>query len=88
MSIAREPHWLGEGADIRRVVRPVVGTTGKPRNAAADAPLPANPLGPGRFPLSRRCHLLIGSGPNRVGSASTEGKSALGKATRNTHAGS
>jgi hypothetical protein len=87
MSIAREPRWLGEGADARRAARAVVGTTGKPRNAA-DAPLPANPSGAGRFPLIRRCRLLIGSRPNRVGSASTEGKSAALAATRNTHTGS
>ncbi len=87
MSIAREPRWLGEGADARRAARAVVGTTGKPRNAA-DAPLPANPKGAGRFPLIRRCRLLIGSGPNHVGSASTEGKSAALAATRNTHTGS
>ncbi|HWS65017.1 MAG TPA: hypothetical protein VN325_19840, partial [Steroidobacteraceae bacterium] len=63
------------------------GTTGKPCNAA-DAPLPANPSGPGRFPLMRRCRLLIGYLPNLVGSALPEGKSAAVAATQNTQAGS
>ena len=55
---------------------------------AADAPLPANPSGPGRFPLMRRCRLLIGYLPNCVGSALPEGKSAAVAATRNTQTGS
>src|SRR5882757_4532112 len=59
----------------------------KPCNAA-DAPLLANPSGPGRFPLMRRCRLLIGSLPNLVGSALPEGKSAAVAATRNTQTGS
>jgi hypothetical protein len=80
MSILREPRWLGEGADARRAAPAVAGSTGKPRNAA-DASLPANPKGPGRFPFIRRCRLLIGYKPNYVGSASTEGKSAAVAAT-------
>src|SRR6266404_2306535 len=87
LSIPREPRWLGEGADARRAAPPVVVTTGKPCNAA-DAPLPANPSGPGRFPLMRRCRLLIGYLPNLVGSALPEGKSAAVAATRNTQTGS
>ena len=55
---------------------------------AADAALPANPAGPGRFRLIRRCRLLIGSRPNHVGSASAEAKSAAVAATRNTQTGS
>src|SRR5260221_14531607 len=80
LSILREPRWQGEGADARRAARPVVVTTGKPCNAA-DAPLLANPSGPGRFPLMRRCRLLIGYLPNGVGSALPEGKSAAVAAT-------
>ena len=57
LSKFREPRWLGEGADARRAARTVVASTGKPRNAA-DAPLPANPSGAGRFPFTRRCSLL------------------------------
>src|SRR4029077_3624016 len=87
LSILREPRWQGEGADARRAAPPVVVTTGKPCNAA-DAPLLANPSGPGRFPLMRRCRLLIGSLPNGVGSALPEGKSAAVAATRNTQTGS
>src|SRR5882724_6539706 len=87
LNVSREPRWQGEGADARRAARPVVGTTGKPCNAA-DAPLLANPSGPGRFPLMRRCRLLIGSLPNCVGSALPEGKSAAVAATRNTQTGS
>src|SRR5882724_7306608 len=85
--ILREPRWQGEGADARRAAPPVVVTTGKPCNAA-DAPLLANPSGPGRFPLMRRCRLLIGSLPNGVGSALPEGKSAAVAATGNTQTGS
>src|SRR4029077_2684179 len=48
----------------------------------------ANPSGPGRFPLMRRCRLLIGYRPNCVGSALPEGKSAAVAATRNTQTGS
>src|SRR6266404_6058597 len=80
LGLLREPRWQGEGADARRAAPPVVGTTGKPCNAA-DAPLLANPSGPGRFPLMRRCRLLIGSLPNCVGSALPEGKSAAVAAT-------
>src|SRR3984957_18380285 len=80
LSISREPRWQGEGADARRAAPPVVVTTGKPCNAA-DAPLLANPEGPGRFPLMRRCRLLIGYLPNCVGSALPEGKSAAVAAT-------
>src|SRR5258708_27454924 len=87
LSIPREPRWQGEGADARRAAPPVVVTTGKPCNAA-DAPLLANPSGPGRFPLMRRCRLLIGLLPNLVGSALPEGKSAAVAATRNTQTGS
>src|SRR6266852_3388463 len=87
VSISREPRWQGEGADARRAAPPVVVTTGKPCNAA-DAPLLANPSGPGRFPLMRRCRLLIGYQPNLVGSALPEGKSATVAATRNTQTGS
>src|SRR5258705_6905664 len=73
------------------------GTTDKPCNAAdapahrsartakyngcARAKCLANPSGPGRFPLMRRCRLLIGSLPNGVGSALPEGKSAAVAAT-------
>jgi len=61
LSIWREPRWLGEAADARRAApAAVVGSTVKPRSAA-DAPHPANPKGPGRFPLTRRCRLLIGA---------------------------
>ncbi len=56
--------------------------------AYLDAPLLANPSGPGRFPLMRRCRLLIGYLPNLVGSALPEGKSAAVAATRNTQTGS
>src|ERR1700674_3364948 len=65
------------GADARRAAPAVVGSTDKPRNTAdapshrsdgppgpdgcARAKCPANPKGPGRFPLTRRCRLLIGS---------------------------
>ena len=87
MSIPREPRWQGEGADARRAAQAVVGSTDQPCNAA-DAPLPANPQGPGRFPLMRRCRLLIGSRPNYVGSALPEGKSAAVAATWNTQTGS
>src|SRR5271170_5013026 len=64
------------------------GDVASPLRNAADAPLPANPKGPGRFRFIRRCRLLIGSSPNFVGSASAEAKSALGKATRITQTGS
>ncbi len=87
MSIPREPRWLGEGADARRAAQGVVNTTPKLRNAA-DAPHPANPRGPDGFAFIRRCRLLIGHTPNRVGSASTEGKSVWVAAARNTHTGS
>src|SRR5712664_3973642 len=87
LSISREPRWQGEGADARRAAPPVVVTTGKPCNAA-DAPLLANPSGPGRFPLMRRCRLLIGYRPNSVGSALPGGKSAAVAATGNTQTGS
>ena len=85
------------GADARRAAPPVVVTTGKPCNAAdapshgsvvppwrngcARANGLANPSGPGRFPLMRRCRLLIGCIPNCVGSALPEGKSAAVAAT-------
>src|SRR5258708_8324027 len=87
LSILREPRWQGEGADARRAARSIVDTMDKPCNAA-DAPLLANPSGPGRFPLMRRCRLLIGYRPNCVGSALPEGKSAAVAATRNTQTGS
>src|SRR6266481_939069 len=104
LSTSREPRWQGRisvrcswarpttsdpcgGADARRAAPPVVVTTGKPCNAA-DAPLLANPSGPGRFPLMRRCRLLIGYLPNLVGSALPEGKSAAVAATGNTQTGS
>src|SRR5260370_39575631 len=104
LNVSREPRWQGSvsvrgswarptpldsalGADARRAAPPVVVTTGKPCNAA-DAPLLANPSGPGRFPLMRRCRLLIGSLPNLVGSALPEGKSAAVAATGNTQTGS
>src|SRR5260370_13128734 len=87
LSISREPRWQGEGADARRAARSIVDTMDKPCNAA-DAPLLANPSGPGRFPLMRRCRLLIGYRPNCVGSALPEGKSAAVAATRNTQTGS
>src|SRR5258708_4625618 len=87
LGIPREARWQREGAGARRAARPVVGTTGKPCNAA-DAPLLANPSGPGRFPLMRRCRLLIGRWPNLVGSALPEGKSAAVAATGNTQTGS
>src|SRR5260221_6751105 len=74
LSISREPRWQGEGADARRAARSIVDTMDKPCNAA-DAPLLANPSGPGRFPLMRRCRLLIGYLPNLVGSALPEGES-------------
>src|ERR1700674_4745657 len=82
LSIPREPRWLCKGADARRAARPVVDSTGKPRNAA-DAPCRANPSGADGFAFIRRCRLLIGCLPNFVGSASTEGKSVSLAATRN-----
>src|ERR1700722_20234897 len=87
LSVSREPRWQGEGADARRAARSIVDTMDKPCNAA-DAPLLANPSGPGRFPLMRRCRLLIGYLPNCVGSALPEGKSAAVAATWNTQTGS
>src|SRR5713226_1307383 len=87
LSISREPRWQGEGADARRAAQSIVDTMDQPCNAA-DAPLLANPSGPGRFPLMRRCRLLIGYLPNLVGSALPEGKSAAVAATRNTQTGS
>src|SRR6267154_5187075 len=104
LSILREPRWQGEGVDARRAARSIVDTMDKPCNAAdapahgsagtakyngcARAKCLANPSGPGRFPLMRRCRLLIGSRPNSVGSALPEGKSAAVAATQNTQAGS
>src|SRR5260221_2339961 len=104
LSISREPRWQGEGADARRAARSIVGTMDKPCNAAdapahrsadtakyngcARAKCLANPSGPGRFPLMRRCRLLIGCIPNCVGSALPEGKSAAVAATWNTQTGS
>src|SRR5229473_8002649 len=92
----------GSGCKARGAARG--GTTGKPCNAAdapahrsagtakyngcARAKCLANPSGPGRFPLMRRCRLLIGYLPNLVGSALPEGKSATVAATRNTQTGS
>src|SRR5882762_1730920 len=92
----------GSGCKARGL--PVVVTTGKPCNAAdapahrtagtakyngcAPAKCVANPSGPGRFPLMRRCRLLIGYLPNLVGSALPEGKSAAVAATGNTQTGS
>jgi hypothetical protein len=64
LTYPREPRWQGEGADARRTAPAVVGSTGKPCNAA-DAPLLANPKGQGRFPLTRRCRLLVGAHPTR-----------------------
>src|ERR1700721_941603 len=87
LSILREPRWQGEGADARRAAQSIVDTMDKPCNDA-DAPLLANPSGPGRFPLMRRCRLLIGCLPNFVGSALPEGKSAAVAATCNTQTGS
>src|SRR5258707_6917617 len=57
-------------------------------NGCARANGLANPSGPGRFPLMRRCRLLIGYIPNCVGSALPEGKSAAVAATGNTQTGS
>jgi len=65
----------------------VVDSTGKPRNTA-DAPSRANPLGADGFAFIHRCRLLIGSIPNFVGSASTEGKYVTLAATGNTQTGS
>src|ERR1700732_1003421 len=87
LSIPREPRWLCKGADARRAAPPLVYSTGKPRNAA-DAPCRANPAGADGFAFIHRCRLLIGSIPNFVGSASTEGKSVSLAATRNTKTGS
>ncbi len=104
MSSPREPRRQAEGrqqnrfgsaprtrSDLcphaRRAAPAVVGATGKPRNAAG-APLLANPSGAGRFPLTRRCRLLIGCRPNYVGSASIEGKSAALAATWPAHTSS
>src|SRR6202158_3597085 len=95
LSNLREPRWQGRisvrcsgawptpsdsalGADARRAAPPVVVTTGKPCNAA-DAPLLANPSGPGRFPLMRRYRLLIGYLPNLVGSATPFGEICRGR---------
>src|SRR5260221_6274174 len=104
LSIPREPRWQGEGADARRAAQSIVDTMDKPCNAAyapahraagtakyngcARAKCLANPSGPGRFPLMRRCRLLIGCIPNCVGSALPEGKSAAVAATWNTQTGS
>src|SRR5258706_1458121 len=95
LSIAREPRWQGEGADARRAARSIVGTMDKPCNAAdapahrsadtakyngcARAKCLANPSGPGRFPLMRRCRLLIGCIPNLVGSATPFGEICRGR---------
>jgi hypothetical protein len=87
MSDPREPRWQREGADARRAAQAVAGSTAKPRNTA-DAPLAANPSGPGRFRFMHRCRLLIWNKPNRVGSASPEAKSATVAATGITHTGS
>src|SRR6266478_3534281 len=92
------------GADAMRAAQAIVGTMDQPSNAAdapahgsagtakyngcARAKCLAHPSGPGRFPLMRRCRLLIGSLPNLVGSALPEGKSAAVAATRNTQTGS
>src|SRR6202022_4588168 len=57
-------------------------------NGCARAKGPANPSGGGRLSLIRRCRLLIGYRANRVGSASTEEKSAALAATGNTQTGS
>jgi hypothetical protein len=72
------PLGSARGADARRAARPVVGATGKPCNAA-DAPLAANPSYPCRFPLMRRCRLLIGYRPNSVGSAKPFGEICRGR---------
>jgi len=87
LSIPREPPGQGEGADARRAAQAVVDSTAKPRNTA-DAPHPANPSGPAKFRFIRRCRLLIGNIPNRVGSASTEAKFGAVAATGNTQTGS
>src|SRR5258706_15649776 len=83
------------GADARRAARSIVDTMDKPCNAAdapshgsvgppryngcARAKGLANPSGPGRFPLMRRCRLLIGSLPNLVGSATPFGEICRGR---------
>src|ERR1700692_2432024 len=95
--ILREPRWQGRtsvrcswawpttsdpcgGADARTPQR-TDPTAQVIVNDCVRAKVLANPSGPGRFPLMRRCRLLIGSLPNRVGSALPEGKSAAVAAT-------
>src|SRR6266481_4149804 len=104
LNIPREPRWQGRismrcgrawptasdpcgGADARTPQRtdPMAQAIVK---GCVRAKVLANPSGPGRFPLMRRCRLLIGSLPNLVGSALPEGKSATVAATRNTQTGS
>src|SRR5712671_2705783 len=104
LSISREPRWQGRisvrggrawaattdsalGADARtpHLTDPMTQAI---VNGCVRAKVLANPSGPGRFPLMRRCRLLIGCIPNCVGSALPEGKSAAVAATRNTQAGS
>jgi hypothetical protein len=70
-----------------RAAQAVAGSTVKPCNTA-DAPLAANPSYPCRFRFMLCCRLLVGNIPNRVGSASTEAKSATVAATLNTQTGS
>src|ERR1700730_19266427 len=95
LGIMREPRWQGEVADARGAAPPLVVTTGKPCNAAdapalesdgtvkpdgcAGAKVLANPSGPGRFPLMRRCRLLVGLLPNGVGSATPFGAICRGR---------
>src|SRR5882672_12632167 len=68
---------------------PAHGSAGTAKyNGCARAKCLANPSGPGRFPLMRRCRLLIGCIPNCVGSALPEGKSAAVAATQMTQTGS
>jgi len=87
LGIWREPRWLGEAADARRAAPAVVGSTVKPRNAA-DAPHPANPKVPGRFPLNRGGADVVGLCPNEEATTTSEGKSAAVAATPNTQTGS
>src|SRR5258706_2072998 len=85
LSNLREPRWQGRvsvrggrawaatmdsalGADARtpHLTDPMTQAI---VNGCVRAKVLANPSGPGRFPLMRRCRLLIGYLPNLVGSA-------------------
>ncbi len=68
-------------ASLPCVASPVGANTEAVLDGVNGAKCLANPSGPGRFPLMRRCRLLIGCIPNCVGSANLSGKSAAVAAT-------